>query len=178
MSNINRPRTNLKPCPFDGVTKRDSNGQCHCRNVAYRTISQIVGDEQKAKARKTFDAALKKGATIDEARAKIAPAKAAKKAPAKAAKKAPAKATKTIEQVVAEAEAEEAASVTAPAVEPEWDDEPPAVAEVAETVHEIVHSKLSTGVSCECGFIGKATLPSVRSHIAREKRLAAASDLL
>ena len=29
------------------------------------------------------------------------------------------------------------------------------------------------GYKCRCGFVGKGSLPSIRSHVAREKRLAA-----
>lgn len=36
MSNAGRPRTEMKPCPHCGSTDRDSNGQCACRNAAYR----------------------------------------------------------------------------------------------------------------------------------------------
>ena len=38
MSNAGRPRSGMKPCPFCGSRNRDSNGQCHCRNVLYRAV--------------------------------------------------------------------------------------------------------------------------------------------
>jgi hypothetical protein len=36
MSNLGRPRAGLPGCAVCGSTDRDSNGQCHCRNLAYR----------------------------------------------------------------------------------------------------------------------------------------------
>lgn len=36
MSNKGRSRTGFKPCQHCGSTDRDSNGQCACRNKAYR----------------------------------------------------------------------------------------------------------------------------------------------
>jgi hypothetical protein len=101
MSNIGRPRTGLKACTFCGSTERDSNGQCHCRNIVYRLVAKAP--QQKTKIIKTFNAALAEGENIEGAanmtRAKVpavgkvkvpAAKKVAKKA-AKKAKKAPAK---------------------------------------------------------------------------------------
>ena len=62
MSNVDRPRTGLKACPFDGATERDSNGQCHCRNVLYREVRKAP--QQKAKIEKTFNGLLKDGEPI------------------------------------------------------------------------------------------------------------------
>jgi hypothetical protein len=93
MSNIGRPRTGLKACTFCGSTERDSNGQCHCRNIVYRLVAKAP--QQKAKIIKTFNAALAEGENVEGAanvtRAKV-PAVGKVKVPAKkAAKKAPAK---------------------------------------------------------------------------------------
>jgi hypothetical protein len=92
MSNINRPRVNMKPCKFDGATDRDSNGQCHCRNVAYREVRKAV--TQKTKIMKAYDGALLDGASIEDAlaatRAKV-PALVKKAAPKKAKKAEPKK---------------------------------------------------------------------------------------
>jgi cell division septation protein DedD len=65
MSNVGRPRTELKGCPFDGATTRDSNGQCHCRNVLYR--ERRKAPQQEKKIEKTFNQALKAGKTPEEA---------------------------------------------------------------------------------------------------------------
>lgn len=68
MSNVNRPRTGLKPCPFDGSTERDSNGQCACRNTLYRLVQRsTTGDAPNVKV--TFNDVLqgKKKNTIPDA---------------------------------------------------------------------------------------------------------------
>ena len=91
MSNAGRPRTNLKACPFDGATERDSNGQCHCRNVLYREVRKAP--QQKAKIQKTYDGLLKDGegvvGALAGARAAVPALAAASRKPA--ATKAPAK---------------------------------------------------------------------------------------
>ena len=91
MSNIDGKRTGLKPCKFDGSTDRDSNGQCHCRNVAYRLVSKAP--QQKAKILKAFNAALADGENVEGAanvtRAAVpATGKVRKPAAKKATKKA------------------------------------------------------------------------------------------
>lgn len=53
MSNVGRPRTGFKPCPHCGSTDRDSNGQCHCRNLAYRAARKAaLAATKKAKPAK------------------------------------------------------------------------------------------------------------------------------
>jgi hypothetical protein len=53
MSNAGRPRTGFKPCQHCGSTDRDSNGQCHCRNVAYREARKAaLAKTQKPKQNK------------------------------------------------------------------------------------------------------------------------------
>ena len=119
MSNIGRPRTGLKACAYCGSTERDSNGQCHCRNVAYRVL-RTAAKTTADKARRVYDAALKthKGDTDKAlaamreefpslaAKARKAPADRKAASPKKAAKKAAAKkaapAKKTPEQAGAE----------------------------------------------------------------------------
>jgi flagellar biosynthesis GTPase FlhF len=58
MSNVNRPRKGMKACPHCASTDRDSNGQCHCRNVAYRALRGSAKTTAE-KARKVYDATLK-----------------------------------------------------------------------------------------------------------------------
>jgi hypothetical protein len=58
MSNIGRPRTGMKPCPYCGDKNRDSNGQCRCRNAAYRAF-RGVAKTTADKARKVYNDALK-----------------------------------------------------------------------------------------------------------------------
>jgi hypothetical protein len=88
MSNVNRPRTGLKACTFDGATDRDSNGQCHCRNVGYRLVRKAP--QKKTAILKAFDGALKDGKSIEDA---VAAAQGAVPALAPKPRKAPAKKT-------------------------------------------------------------------------------------
>lgn len=53
MSNVGRSRTGHTACQYCKSTERDSNGQCHCRNIAYRALR----GNDKAKA--FYDSALK-----------------------------------------------------------------------------------------------------------------------
>ena len=76
MSNINRPRTGLPKCPHCGDTTRDSNGQCHCRNILYRTLRAIGTDETaRTAARSIYNEALVNGKSISFARNLISPPK-------------------------------------------------------------------------------------------------------
>jgi hypothetical protein len=192
MSNTDRPRTNMKPCPFDKSTDRDSNGQCHCRNVLYRLSRVITDPETFEAASKSYNNALKKGKTIDEAREaakkkagiakpakKAAPAKSTSKSKSKSKGKAATKKSstkKSLEEIVADEEA--AAKVEQP--EPEWDDDdllgvgdgPADEVEVHEGPEHESLPDPDGGFVCRCGFKGKGTSPSIRSHVARENRAA------
>jgi len=87
MSNVGRPREGMKKCVRCNSTKRDSNGQCACRNVLYRALRNVI-PAKRAKIVAFYDEALKtnKGnvakalAATREDFPSIAPAK---KAPAK-----------------------------------------------------------------------------------------------
>lgn len=133
MSNAGRPRTGLKKCPHCADTTRDSNGQCHCRNVLYRAL-RGTAKATAEKARRVYNDALKanKG-NIDKALTEMReefPSLAAKtrKAPAdkkpKAEKKTPAQkkaAVKKADKIIDEAKqkAAEAAKADEPKAEPE-----------------------------------------------------------
>jgi hypothetical protein len=104
MSNVGRPRTGLRACPYCGSTERDSNGQCACRNTLYR-LRQRASTADQPKVKTTYDDVLKgKGGSIEDAvlavRQKfdyLAPKKAAaptKGGKGKASKPEPKKATK------------------------------------------------------------------------------------
>jgi hypothetical protein len=156
MSNVNRPRVEHKPCPFDGATVRDSNGQCHCRNVLYRlTHKPNLTDRKVKEITKAFNLAIVEGKSVEEARDLVSPAKAAaaKKAPSapKKGKKTPAKPALAVVPEVAETEPE-----------------------VANEVEPVEHRLVQTpvGLQCACGFEGKGTAPSIRSHVARETKSA------
>jgi len=110
MSNVGRPRTGLKKCTHCGSTKRDSNGQCNCRNTLYRALRGVAKTTAE-KAAKHYNVALKnkKGdpqaalAITREAYPALQPKRAAKKAaPAKkavakkTAKKAASKKAETV----------------------------------------------------------------------------------
>src|SRR5690349_18964771 len=58
MSNVGRPRTGLKKCAYCGSTKRDSNGQCSCRNTLYRALRNAP-KSIKGKVTTHFNVALK-----------------------------------------------------------------------------------------------------------------------
>jgi hypothetical protein len=109
MSNVGRPRTGLKACPYCKDTTRDSNGQCHCRNVAYRALRGAPKTTAE-KARKVYNDALKgnKG-DVDKALAAMReefPSLAAKarKAPADKKPKAEKKTAKQKKAAVAKAD--------------------------------------------------------------------------
>jgi hypothetical protein len=91
MSNIGRPRTGLKACGYCGSTERDSNGQCHCRNVAYRVL-RTAAKTTADKARRVYDSALKSNkGSVEKALASMReefPSLAAKARKAPADKKA------------------------------------------------------------------------------------------
>src|SRR6478609_3554235 len=57
MSNAGRPRTGMKPCPHCASKDRDSNGQCRCRNVAYRSFRGVPAATAQ-KAKRFYDSAL------------------------------------------------------------------------------------------------------------------------
>jgi hypothetical protein len=105
MSNVNRPRTGMKPCAFDGATDRDSNGQCKCRNVLYR-LTQRAATADQPKVKVTYNDVLKgtKGAQdkqIEKAVAAVReafPYLAAKKTAAAKSGKAPKAEKKTAAQ--------------------------------------------------------------------------------
>ena len=134
MSNANRPRTGLKACPFDGATDRDSNGQCHCRNVLYREVKKAP--QQKAKIQKAYDGMLKDGESIAAAleaartavpalarptkKAAVPAKKASKKTASKQAKKAQAKAEKIIAEEFAKVEEKQAEAAKATADKPRY----------------------------------------------------------
>lgn len=68
MSNVGRPRVGMKPCVHCKSTKRDSNGQCACRNKAYRLARKnaakssvpLPGKPTPAQVEKKVKAAVKK----------------------------------------------------------------------------------------------------------------------
>lgn len=194
MSNANRSRTDKKPCQFDGSTERDSNGQCHCRNVLYRlTHRPNLTDEQVDALTTVFNRNVKKDdVSVDEARV-IARDKVLGKPKPPAAKKAAAKKAAPAAKKAAPAKRKAPAKKTQeePTVavsEPESQPEPaavPAADFVAETAvsdapadalpeHKLLQTQ--TGLQCACGYEGKGTAPSIRSHIAREGRAVAAQE--
>jgi hypothetical protein len=171
MSNIGRPRTGLKPCPHCKSKDRDSNGQCHCRNVLYRAL-RGASKATAAKAKAHYDAALSRfKGKVDRALADTReeyPSLAAKvrKAPAKAPKPGKGKARKA-----AEASADVAARTKQ--AEREAAAEAQAAAPVEHAVKPVVDDSFDGDkYECLCGFQGKNSLPSIRAHVAREKKAA------
>ena len=58
-----------KPCAFDAVVERDSNGQCHCRNVLYREWQKDL--TIKDNISKVYNESLLDGGTIADALAVV-----------------------------------------------------------------------------------------------------------
>jgi len=169
MSNKGRPTAGLKPCPHCGSGDRDSNGQCRCRNVLYRLTKGLnprTGD--KARARDLYNETLaKKGGTVEKATAALraefpAPARKVREAKKATAKKA----------LSGKAAAKKAAAVTREAVTQYRADKVALATVTPIDARAVTHALKDTGESfvCLCGFEGKGTAPSVRSHVAREVR--------
>jgi hypothetical protein len=69
MSNADRTREAKPACPFDGATVRDSNGQCHCRNVLYREWQKDLSIKDDMTL--IFNKALLDGDSIETALAAV-----------------------------------------------------------------------------------------------------------
>jgi len=182
MSNVGRPREGLKPCRFCKSTERDTNGQCHCRNVLYRATRLVTkstadkakahynavlvakkGDIEKALAdtREEYPSLVKPRAKSKGEKTGDALVKAAQKQTAKQKKAQVDKAEQVIDAAKAKA-AERAAAAEVLATAP-----------VEHGLRPVVDDSFDGDkYECMCGFQGKNSAPSIRSHVSREKRLA------
>ena len=112
-------------CPFCGLTDRQSNGQCRCRNVLYRAIHAVPGatEGEIAQGTKVYNDEVSAGATPDVAR-------------------------DIMRDLV------------------------PALAPIGRTkatpkpAHEAIEAPDGSWI-CRCGWSGKGTAPSVKSHVAK-----------
>ena len=121
MSNTERPRTKMKPCPYDGDTSRDSNGQCHCRNVLYRLTRTAATPADAETMTEVFNKTVKKkGKTVVDARIAARAAVTPKATKTKKVKEAVSKAKGKKEKPVVADEVEDTPVVSQP--EPEWDE--------------------------------------------------------
>lgn len=173
MSNTDGKKEGLRPCPYDNSTNRDSNGQCHCRNVLYR-LSQKVNKADRPKVAKVYNDTLEANkdtlkpvenieTALTAVRAKF-PAlkpKVALKAPAKKAA-APKRGPKVIADKLAKA------GLDLVDVTPEPSTIAKDLSALEDQAAAVVHGPKDVGdkFECLCGFQGKGTLPSIKSHVA------------
>jgi hypothetical protein len=183
MSNAGRPRTGLKQCSKCRSTSRDSNGQCHCRNVLYRLKARAAKKDQPKIAALYDDTLASTKGKVDRAVAAVREEFPSLAKPRKARKGLDAEVSHKGKQVGRRTAAQKKAAVAeaegvidaakAKAAERAAAAEALAAAPVEHGLRPVVDDSYDGDkYECVCGFQGKNSAPSVRAHVAREKRLA------
>jgi hypothetical protein len=141
----------MKPCVHCKSTDRDSNGQCACRNAAYREARALLRGKKIQPGKPAAKKAAPKGTIASDLKA-LDKAEGTKKQKMVPSKNAVAKALAPAGIVLMEAA--------------------PSVAEEEVKALTEMHGLKDVGDDwvCMCGFEGKKTLPSIRSHIARAEK--------